>query len=62
MIESEDVLVLADESSVAFEEKRGLSPWWILGAMLFVIAFMLGWRSAGKKRAKERSGRPERGA
>lgn len=32
---------------VAEARKRAPSPWLVFGTMLFVLAFVLGWRSAG---------------
>ena len=37
--------VVMEETTYEIEEKRGINPWLIAGGMLFVIAFVLGWRS-----------------
>ncbi|MDQ2908287.1 MAG: hypothetical protein M3R44_02940 [Candidatus Eremiobacteraeota bacterium] len=51
MMEVDEVTIVSEESSaVAFEERRGLSPWVIFGALLFVFMFIVGWRSAGNKK------------
>ena len=42
--------VVIDESTFEVEEKRGPNRWLILGAIVFVIAFMLGWRSVRAKK------------
>lgn len=46
-----DEATIAEESGgVAFAERRGISPWVIFGALLFVFMFIVGWRGAGSKR------------
>ncbi len=36
------------------EERRGVSPWLVFGALLFVFMFILGWRSGSKKSPRAR--------
>jgi len=46
-----DDILVTDESSLDLDEKSGLNPWLIFGALLFVVAFILGWRKIkGKKK------------
>jgi len=33
------------------QKKRAVNPWVFVAAVLFVFAFLLGWRSAGPKDA-----------
>ena len=42
--------VVIEEPSFEREEKRGVNPWLIVGGLLFVIAFVLGWRSVRLKK------------
>ncbi|GAC1309296.1 MAG: hypothetical protein NVS2B3_04890 [Vulcanimicrobiaceae bacterium] len=41
-----------DAGGIDLERRRAPSPWVLLGVALFVITFLLGWRSAAKKTPK----------
>jgi small-conductance mechanosensitive channel len=42
----------ADDAADSQAVKARISPWWILGAVLFVIAVLLGFRSVRKAKSK----------
>ncbi len=50
-----DEVVIREESSLVYEPRAGISPWVILGALLFVFTFVLGWRSAGGEKPRARA-------
>ncbi|MBC5799863.1 MAG: hypothetical protein GIX03_11245 [Candidatus Eremiobacteraeota bacterium] len=50
-----DEVVIGEESTLVYEARSGVNPWLILGALLFVFAFVLGWRSAGGKQPRARA-------
>ena len=41
-----------DAGGIDLERRRAPSPWVLLGVALFVVTFLLGWRSAAKKTPK----------
>ena len=43
--------VIIEETTCEVEEKRGVNPWLIAGGLLFMIAFVLGWRSVRTKKS-----------
>jgi len=54
MMEVDEVTVTS-QSTMVYDERRGVSPWVVLGALLFVFAFVLGWRSADGEKPRARS-------
>ncbi len=43
---------ISSDEPVAEARKRAPSMWIVFGTMLFVLAFVLGWRAAGPKSQK----------
>ncbi|MBD5655207.1 MAG: hypothetical protein IAI50_08485 [Candidatus Eremiobacteraeota bacterium] len=50
-----DPIFTVEETQLELTKKRGISPWLIIGAIVVVIAFVLGLRRADakKKRSQE---------
>ncbi len=47
-----DGVDISSDEPVAEARKRAASMWVVFGTMLFVLAFVLGWRAAGPKSQK----------
>lgn len=43
--------VVIEETSFEVEEKRGPNRWLVFGTLVFIIAFVLGWRSVRSKKS-----------
>jgi hypothetical protein len=58
MSTEETVFIETEETVVEAPAKRGVSPWLLLGGLLVVVAFVLGWRNYDAKKKRERPAEP----